>query len=325
MVKEKELCVDANFLKGSDLPYTTEDSKWEHNAENMINDGFPLQIELSLNTSCNFKCPFCYRESWPPKVDNMDLETAYDILRQCKEGGLESVKVQYEGEPLLYPYLIAVIAEARFYGIYVHFNTNGYLLDGETIARLLASGVNRIVVSIDSSVKEVYEKLRVGGNFEQILTNMRLLRVNRDVLKAKTGIEIWVAKQDLNREELESGKFHEFWKPYVDSIRVNQCFDMDDATEDDTVLPDWHCGHLWQRLVVLCDGQVTPCCCGIDYHNKKVYSVGNVRENSLKEIWNSKRMKVLREIHRKGQSHLLEMCRKCRLRKLVIKMIKEGE
>lgn len=322
-MKEIELCVDPNF-KG-DLPYRSmEDDKWEWIGNNMIETSFPMQIDLELNTDCNFNCSMCFRDSITLKNEQMPLTKAFEVLDQC-EGKLESMKVQYRGEPLLYPYLTTVIDVAKSFGIYVHFNTNASLLNKNMIRDLLTTGVDRIICSIESSIPKVYESIRRGGDFFKIVNNMSQLKYFRALYGVNTEIEILATKSDLNKKELENGLFRDFWGKYVDSIQIADCFDMMDNEQSYRILPDWHCGQPWQRLIVLVNGNVLPCCCGIDYKNHIVYKVGNVNETSIEKIWKGKKMRKLRKLHKEGKSDLIEMCRKCRIRKLVIKMLRVKE
>jgi len=67
---------------------------------------------------------------------------------------LESLVLNGIGEPLLHPQLIDMISEARKHMPatgWIGFQTNGLLLDDDNIRRLLAAGLNRLCISVDSS------------------------------------------------------------------------------------------------------------------------------------------------------------------------------
>lgn len=317
--------VDPSFE--CDQPKTEiKDSKWEYNGKYMINNGFPLQLDIELNTTCNYNCIMCVRHFCKPKAEYMDFELAQDIIKQGAENKVESIKLQYRGEPLLYPQLFQIIILAKIYGIYVHFNTNGSLLTKEKTKTLIYSGLDKIICSIDSMFPKVYNKIRENGDFRTVLDNLTSLHFYRQVYNMKTPlIRVQAVKQELNKKELEDKSYHTFWSLVADSIGVEECFDLMDNLEDDTELPNWHCGQLWQRLIILAGGEVIPCCGGIDFKGDKIYSIGNVNKEMIKDIWNSKKLNKIREFHMKGESHKLEMCRKCRIRKLVIKKMEENK
>ena len=51
------------------------------------------------------------------------------------------------------------------------------------------------------------------------------------------------------------------------------------------------CSDLWRRMFVWWDGKINPC--DVDY--KSLLSVGNIKDNTIKQIWNGKEMTELRE------------------------------
>jgi len=314
------------YVKKADEPHTRT-TKWYEYGANMIESIFPLQLDFECNTDCNLRCPKCPQSKESFKKERLDY---YDVINCIAEGskkGLESIKFQYRGEPLLYPYLIDVIQFAKSKGIYVHFNTNATLLTKEMSIALIKAGLDKLICSIDGCSKEIYEKARVRGSFANVVKNITILQIQKQVLGSKTPVvRVQAVRQDLNKEEIDSGSYQRFWEKRADELGVEQCFDFYENSEDATELPEWHCEQLWQRLFILADGRVLPCCAGISYEHDttNVYSVGNIHKETLENIWHNKEMSLYRELHRKGKSHVLRMCRKCRLRKLVVKMVEEN-
>lgn len=305
----------------------TRKTDWYRCGAEMIERQFPVQLELELNTDCNLRCPKCPQSKESFKKERLDYYDTINCIAEGSKKGLESIKLQYRGEPLLYPYLIEVIRYAKSKGIYVHFNTNATLLTKNMSIALIKAGLDKIICSIDGCTKETYEKARRSGTFENIVQNITILQAQKQVLGSNTPfVRVQAVKQELNQEEIESGKYITFWSQRADELGIEQCFDFYDNTEDATPLPEWHCEQLWQRLFILADGRVLPCCAGIsyEYDTTNVYSVGNIHKETLENIWHNKEMSLYRELHRTGNSHVLSMCRKCRLRKLVVKMVEEN-
>ena len=67
------------------------------------------------------------------------------------------------------------------------------------------------------------------------------------------------------------------------------------------------CELLWDRMYVWFDGKVNPC----DADYKSHLSYGNVKENSIKEIWESKIIAKTRENHLSGKRKNINPCNKC--------------
>ena len=295
--------------------------EWLKIGREMIERKFPLQLDMELTTGCNLKCPFCVQGSDnPPKVVHMSFDLVNQMLLEGYENSLKSVKLQYRGEPLVYPQFKELIKLTKDSGIEVRFNTNGQLLNRDLAEVLISCGVHKVIFSVDSCIPSKYEKLRKGGKFITLLTNLMNLQLLKEREKSdKPLVRIQAVKQELNKVEIENNIYQDYFKVYADEIGIEDEFDFYDNKQDYTPLPKWHCEQLWQRLFVLADGTVIPCCAGIDYKEDKIYSVGNANTQSISEIWNSQKLRVMREVHRAGNSHAFEMCRKCRIRKYVVK------
>lgn len=330
----KDYSVDPSFtlIKEAEADLLDEfeeyEAEWERRGSKMDAGIFPLQVNFELNTTCNLKCIMCVFSSNPPVPEYMSPDLAKRVINEGADKGLASLKLQYRGEPLLYPRIEDIVKYAKDKGILkVMFNTNATLLTEDTAIALIDAGIDKIICSIDSSVKETYEAVRVGARFETIVKNLINLRKQMQHKGAKKPIiRIQAVKQDLNCEEIESGKYTKFWSEIADEVAFEDELEAKGHTRDTTPLPDWHCGQLWQRVFILANGDVLPCCAAINLNTHEPYYVlGNIKDQSLEEIWKSRRIEWLRRMHKDGDSHRLEMCWACRLRKNVIDKVKADE
>ncbi len=132
-----------------------------------------LQIEPT--TRCNFTCGFCCGRS----MTQSDLD--YDLFERAlaQFPSVRHVELQGEGEPLLYPRFFDMLAHARQRGIAVSFITNGSLIDDRAIAQILAGGVDKISVSLESADPTTFRAIR-GGKLEKVIANLeRLMAAKR--------------------------------------------------------------------------------------------------------------------------------------------------
>jgi radical SAM protein with 4Fe4S-binding SPASM domain len=67
------------------------------------------------------------------------------------------------------------------------------------------------------------------------------------------------------------------------------------------------CPHLFGSFNITWNGDVVPCCRDL----RKEYIIGNIREHSIMELWNSKQLVQLREKHRLKQFDDIHLCRGC--------------
>jgi MoaA/NifB/PqqE/SkfB family radical SAM enzyme len=87
------------------------------------------------------------------------------------------------GEPLAHSRFLDMVRLAKKTGARVEVTTNGTLLDADTAMALIELELDRLVVSIDGVTSESYGLIRVDGNLEQVVKNLRYLRW----LKARRG------------------------------------------------------------------------------------------------------------------------------------------
>ena len=81
------------------------------------------------------------------------------------------------GEPLLEPeLLLEMLAYGRSAGLRsLNLNTNGMLLTPALAEPILDSGVDLVVVGIDGYSRDSYERIRIGGDRDQLYANVEHL------------------------------------------------------------------------------------------------------------------------------------------------------
>ena len=67
------------------------------------------------------------------------------------------------------------------------------------------------------------------------------------------------------------------------------------------------CDLLYHKMYILYNGDVVLCC--MDWRRQVI--MGNVHEQSLKEIWRGERYQHFRRFHEEGRSEELDLCRTC--------------
>src|SRR5205823_1854769 len=90
----------------------------------------------------------------------------------------------FQGEPFLNPQFLNMVSYASGRGIFTATSTNAHYLDSATAAKTVASGLNRLVLSIDGTTQESYQKYRIGGSLEKVLDGTA--NIIREKKKAKS-------------------------------------------------------------------------------------------------------------------------------------------
>ena len=272
----------------------------------------PIQIDLELNGTCNMQCPFCihgYGEQ--TKLNkNIDLEEAKSILRQAREIGAYSLKLNYINEPLLRNDLEDVILFAREIGfVNIYLVTNGSLLVKERREKMLLSGLTRIYVSIDAATEETYNKQRRNGMYNTVVGNVKeLVKLRNQKGLAFPLIRVSFLKNSVNIHEALD--FFDQWKNIADLITfqtMNEVPSHVTGLSIESFKNPKPCDFPFKQLVVDHEGNILPCC-KLPGRNLKI---GNIETMSIKEAWNSKEMNELRAMHKEGRWADNETCKGC--------------
>lgn len=160
----------------------------------------PRRLHLELTNRCNSKCRTCVRTMAPEPDADLPLEQALRITEALPE--LESVALQVNGEPLLYPHLPELVRALSRRGIHVELNTNGIALSHRRAAALIDSGLERLNVSVDGVRPETYALLRGVPALGKVIAGLRAFRKARGPAPAKPELALWMTMTQYNYEEL---------------------------------------------------------------------------------------------------------------------------
>ncbi len=309
--------VKTEFKKGINLRYRFYRLKWNYAPRLGYVCKFPIHLDIESTNTCNLKCIMCPHSNpgkeFKKSLGFMNTILYKKIIDQGVKNGLCSIKLNWRGEPLIHPKIAEMIKYAKDNGIIeVQINTNGQLLNKSLSEKLISAGLDRIIFSIDGVKKETYEKIRVGGNYETLINNVKTFIMIRDQKKLKKPlVRIQFVKMDCNRQEVDD--FISFWKPYADEItttnytwreeggelKLKQSFDYKGR------LP---CPQIWQRITISWDGKATLCC--RDWNLESPIGVINDK-TTLKDIWNSKVLNDIRKLHKQKRLDEVPICKKC--------------
>jgi len=251
----------------------------------------------------------CAREVEHTKPQHIKLELAKQVINEFTSKGGLSIKWCYLGEPAMYPHLVELLKYAKERGIVDNrIATNGNLLNPKLSKKILEAGVDNIIFSIDSIHPEIYKNIRRNGNLGKVVRNLAIFRYLRDKMKVSTKIQVQSIPFESNKEELEKGHYHEFFKEFADVVWDSPwCKDWKNYYEKDEIQSDFFCPSPFRRLLVRVNGDIWLCCG--DLIEEK--HIGTFPEMSLEEAWNSTYMKDVRKNLKEGNVHLIDACKKC--------------
>ena len=285
--------------------------KYNKYSELKILDDYPPCIQIEPTSICNFRCVMCYQidKSFSSKSNGFMGYMNFDIFKKVideVEGNLEAVTFASRGEPTLSKDLEKMLKYCENKFLALKLNTNASLLNEKLIHSLLSSDLQTIVFSIDEKNKENYEEIRVNGKFEKILKNLELFNKIRNTHYKKDKKIVRITGVKINKKQnLEEMKNQ--WKDFADIIAFTNYSPWESSYENKINDIITACSELFQRIFVWWNGKVNPC----DYDYKSILSKWNVKQKTIKEIWNSDYYNLIRKRHLEKQRSMIEPCKRC--------------
>jgi len=203
----------------------------------------------------------------------------------------------HRGESLLHHEFFSMVRYAHEAGIVTRFHTNGTLLNEEKSYQLIESGLDQFAFSFDGFDKKTYEEIRVNANFEKTVENIvRFLELKKRLGSRKPVTILELINFPNLHDKIDAGRMEEFMQNFkglpLDKVVIKEMHNW--AGEVSSVLHRKKyvpCTFLWHALTIFWDGSVLPCT--QDFHG--YYVLGNVKDSSIAQIWNSEKIVALRE------------------------------
>jgi len=145
---------------------------------------YPKHFIVETTNICNLKCKGCNNPYLKREKRNMSIEEFKHILAQLKEIGVNHIDFDFCGEPLLNKDTLKMVKLAHDSGIKTFFSTNGTFID-QYVDDIIKSGLDEILIDLDAVESKSYLKLRVGGDFERVKNNIKLLCDKKNQMKSK--------------------------------------------------------------------------------------------------------------------------------------------
>jgi cyclic pyranopterin phosphate synthase len=144
--------------------------------------GRPItDLRVSVTDRCNFRCVYCRSadpEKHMPSGDLLEWSEYERLIRILVGMGIRKVRIT-GGEPLVRPGVEDFIARLKPIGVQdLSMTTNGYLLS-ERCERLVAAGMDRINISLDSLDREKFERITRTKTFDQVIAGIDAAQASR--------------------------------------------------------------------------------------------------------------------------------------------------
>ncbi len=290
----------------------------------------PAKLAWEVTEACNSRCLTCSRREQPAPGE-LDTRQGLDLIDQIQDLGVLSLSFS-GGEPLVRRDFPLLVAHAARRGLHTSVSTNGLLLKGDMLSRLLDAGLCSVYLSLDGACAETNDRLRgISGGFsrvcaaaEELLTRRRqgrprvffnttVSRANVDELPALADLAVSTGVDGLTLQpaqlfsEARLEPDSDLVLSAADAPRVEAALQailaahprliplpapylekMDSFIESPEVVLSIPCVAAYMHAVIGSTGTVYPC-------PVEFAPMGNVKEQSLREIWWGADAAALRE------------------------------
>ena len=292
--------------------------------------GYPPILMIEPTNICNLKCPMCPSGNgeMKRKMGQLTFENYRRILDDIGDY-LFQIQLWNQGEPFLNKSFLDFVRYANEKGIMTHTSTNGHFIKtDEDAEKLIRSGLDQLIFSMDGTNQETYEKYRVGGDYQLVMETLRrITSAKRRLNSKKPLIELQFLvfkhnkdevdrlilmskKLDLNRISFKTAQIYsteqgEVFLPEETAFSRYEHDGQNYALKGE--LKNW-CKRLWLNPAINWDGSVSPCCFDKDAeHAFANYFSKNI---DFRKIWkNDKYMTFRKRIMDDRKS--IDMCANC--------------
>lgn len=285
----------------------------------------PIKVEWHITKRCNLSCGYCYSNAESKSDFELTTEEALDLVRQFSACNVIEVQIE-GGEPTLRFDLLEIMAALKENRYRVRLLTNATMLNRDLVKELgnLLTPHDVLQVSLDGSTATVHDRLAGHGAFDRVIQGMILLheaniriRVstvvtpvnisnlpdilclleqfdNVDAFVAQPVVLIGRASQEdivntgellLQYYEISKGR-KEKRRPGL-ALLLGHAYHISEMEEyvlrkgkRNNIL---YCSAARSRIHIAPNGDVFPC----HFLTDKIFKGGNIRHQSLYELWKS--------------------------------------
>jgi len=265
---------------------------------------YPVTWELDPTNRCNHYCVGGYAKGAGGRTNNdhLTLKQAKYYVDQVVELNAKAINLTGGGDPMFNKITPKLIEYIRNKGLDVGMITNGSLFNDKSI-KTVVDNCSWVRVSLDAGTPKTHAFIRKvpEKQFGQILSNIRNLSEQKTTCKVGTAlltspetmgdiVEFTRVSKECGVDYVQIRPFHE---DFTIPLRINECLAMQD--ENFKVLYSenkYHAGY--KKQYTRCEAQALSgvinvhklyLCC--HFRGVDKYELGDLREQSLKEIWHS--------------------------------------
>lgn len=263
------------------------------------------KVGIELTNRCNLRCTMCPLPNLTRPAADMSWELVEKVAADFAENQIRVRWLHEMGEPLLYPRLAEAID--LFPGCSV--STNAMALTRKNGENLLMSSLGRLRLCPDTVNSRVYPKIRTGGDYEKVVSNIKAF------LEQAVGASMVIEIQKMVSKLTSDERIEDFEKLYdIDrypnaTIIEKTCEGLDTTDATDLHEEYYGCfqGYPFKWFIVMADGRVTHCC----YDSDCLQPIGDMKTQTVREIVNGETINRFMDAFQTRDWETLPRCGEC--------------
>lgn len=267
--------------------------------------GLPISLSVEPTTACNLGCPECPSglKSFTRPTGRINPAMFQKVIDELSETLIYLI-LYFQGEPYLNPDFLELVKIAQEQKIYTATSTNAHFLTEANAQATVASGLDRLIISIDGATQQTYESYRKGGKLSKVLAGTKEILYWKKKMKSHTPHIVWqflvvkpneheiprikqLAKQySVSKVAFKSAQIYDYQQGnelIPDNLKYSRYKPMGDGTWSLKHHLADECWKMWHSSVMTWDGRVVPCC----FDKDAQHVMGHFTEKSFQEIWTS--------------------------------------
>lgn len=274
----------------------------------------PTMVKINTGYLCNLRCPHCptglmnsgNTAAGPIPRKDLTFENLDFILSRI--GSIHRVSLFGWGEPFLNKDIFPMIRRLQEENKYIYMDSNLSIKKTSIIDRIAESNIHFLSVSLDGVDEQSYAHYRIRGSFDLAFANMLRLnkapngpkRVEWQYILSKKNQHLLEAAKTMARSDdvpfrsFDMGLYSDIFFNFTDAMKKEWWTEEQQASsfvESKETRPST-CHYMYEEPFIDTDGKVYPCCNAphapksvLDEGYENVF--GDLRENTLAEIWNN--------------------------------------
>ena len=302
----------------------------------------PITIDCALTRQCNYRCVYCYGQLQQNHGHELSRDHIIRFLDDAATVGVKAISFVSDGESACSPHLYEAVSHGRRNGLDMALGTNGYLLREDKLPELL-QGLTYLRFNISAGEPQRYGEIhgcspkcfdRVTGTIKTCVAIKRryqlpvtiglqmvlmpefenqilpLARLGRDL-----GVDYLVIKHCSDDEEGSLGVDYDGYERLYATLHEAESCSTD----------CYHVQAKWSKiktkgkrsyrrcygppLIMQFSGSGLVAPCGMLFNERyKKFHIGNIAEQSFRDIWQSQRYWDVMSLIRSDNFDARTMC-----------------